>query len=409
MNGSPSMGERPMAHQAVLLAGATGLSQVLVAVLYLFAARGVGPEAFGSVVSAIALGTAAAGFIDFGTNNHWTRELARQAIGRDAFAARLFSKIAITVALGVIWTVVLGVAAPASHLWLAGPVAAALVANQAYQVPLRSAARGDLVALVILSDRASAAVFFFALLAVQVPSTVALWVALAAGSVLASAIAGVLGPDRLGRVRLRLVNPWVGARYFGITVVATSAQSLDLALLSGVSGSAASGVYGAVSRWTQPMSLLAAAFSSALAPYAARSPDLRAAWSELRRALWMPVAAIGLAVAVFFAAPLVVDVLLGDDYAGSAGVLRLLALVVIPSIICQPLVVILQAFGRDRYVALIMVIAAIAQLVLVLVLGHASGALGAAQAALVSQLLILVALILGVLHFRNSSSKAGRP
>ncbi|MBB1196218.1 MULTISPECIES: lipopolysaccharide biosynthesis protein [Curtobacterium] len=397
-----------MAHQAVLLAGATGLSQVLVAVLYLFAARGVGPGAFGSVVSAIALGTAAAGFIDFGTNNHWTRELARQAIGRDVFATRLFSKIVITIALAVIWTVVLGIAAPDSHLWLAGPIAAALVANQAYQVPLRSAARGDLVALVILSDRASATVFFFGLLAVQVPSTVALWIALASGSVLASLIARVLAPDRVAGVRLRLVNPWVGARYFGITVVATSAQSLDLTLLSAVSGSAASGVYGAVSRWTQPMSLLAAAFSSALAPYAARSPDLRTAWSELRRALWMPIAAIGLAVAVFFAAPLVVDVLLGDDYAGSAGVLRLLALVVIPSIICQPLVVILQAFGRDRYVALIMVIAAIAQLVLVLVLGHASGALGAGQAALVSQLLILIALIAGVLHFRSTASKEGR-
>ncbi len=90
-----------MAHQAVLLAGATGLSQVLVAVLYLFAARGVGPGAFGSVVSAVALGTAAAGFIDFGTNNHWTRELARQAIGRDVSATRLFSKIAITIALAV--------------------------------------------------------------------------------------------------------------------------------------------------------------------------------------------------------------------------------------------------------------------------------------------------------------------
>ncbi|QFS79660.2 lipopolysaccharide biosynthesis protein [Curtobacterium flaccumfaciens] len=381
---------------------------MLVAVLYLFAARGVGPGAFGSVVSAIALGTAAAGFIDFGTNNHWTRELARQAIGRDVFATRLFSKIVITIALAVIWTVVLGIAAPDSHLWLAGPIAAALVANQAYQVPLRSAARGDLVALVILSDRASATVFFFGLLAVQVPSTVALWIALASGSVLASLIARVLAPDRVAGVRLRLVNPWVGARYFGITVVATSAQSLDLTLLSAVSGSAASGVYGAVSRWTQPMSLLAAAFSSALAPYAARSPDLRTAWSELRRALWMPIAAIGLAVAVFFAAPLVVDVLLGDDYAGSAGVLRLLALVVIPSIICQPLVVILQAFGRDRYVALIMVIAAIAQLVLVLVLGHASGALGAGQAALVSQLLILIALIAGVLHFRSTASKEGR-
>ncbi|MCP1504238.1 O-antigen/teichoic acid export membrane protein [Curtobacterium herbarum] len=393
-----------MAHQALMLAGATGASQVLVAVLYLLAARGVAPSQFGTTVSGIALGTAAAGFIDFGTNNHWTRELARRAMPNDVFVGRLVSKVGVAAVAALIWCAVTGALFPGSHIWIAGPIALALVANQAYQVPLRSAARGELVALVIVADRVFAAVVFFALLAAGVATPAALWIALSVGSLGAAAVGWLLAPAEHRAVRPRFQFPWRGAHYFGLTVVATSSQALDLTLLSTVAGSAAAGVYGAVSRWTQPMSLLAAAFSSALAPYAARSSDLRATWLEVRRAVWMPFAAIALAIVVFFAAPLIVDVLLGGAYSGSAAVLRVLALVVIPSIICQPLVVVLQSIRRDRFVAIVMLIAALGQLVLVAVFSGSAGALGAANAALIAQVFILVALGLGVLRLRTRRS-----
>lgn len=396
--------ERPMSHQALFLAASTGAAQVLVALLYLVAAREVSPSEFGLTVSAIALGTAAAGFVDFGTNNHWTRELARRALAHQAFVDRLFSKLAITVCAALLWCAGVAILLPGSALWLAGPITVALVANQAYQVPLRSAARGELVALVILADRVFASVLFFVMVAADVSAPTALWIALSAGSVGAAVVGWSMSPRNLRR-RPRLTNPWAGAHYFGLTVVANSSQALDLTLLSAVGGPAAAGVYGAVNRWTQPMSLLAAAFSSALAPYAARSTSLRGAWSELRRAIWMPIAAIAVSIAVYFAAPFVVEILLGGSYEGSAATLQILALVVIPSIICQPLVVVLQSFRRDRYVAIVMVLAAVGQLALVLVLGGSAGALGAAHAALIAQLFILVSLLSGTVSLARSTRR----
>ncbi len=400
----PSPKERPIAHQALLLAAATGIAQVLVAALYLLAARGVSPSDFGSTVSAIALGTAAAGFIDFGTNNHWTRELARRAITDQLFVDRLCSKIVLTVTAAAAWSICSLLLAPSSQIWLAGPITVALVVNQAYQVPLRSAARGELVAVVVLADRVCATALFFAMLLLGVRAPVSLWIALTAGSLIAAVVARRLAGRPRGQ-RGRFTNPWAGAHYFGLSAAANSAQSLDLTILSTVGGPAAAGVYGAVNRWTQPMALLAAAFSSTLAPYAARSTSLRGAWVEMRRALWMPLAGIGVSVAVFFAAPFVVDLLLGGAYGGSAATLQVLALVVIPSIICQPLVVILQSFRRDRFVAAVMIMAAIGQLVLVVVLGSADGALGAARAALIAQLFILVTLVGGTLHLSRSTPK----
>lgn len=391
-----------MAHQALMLAGATGASQALVAVLYLLAARGVPPADFGRTVAAIALGTAAAGFIDFGTNNHWTRELARRAIPHDVFVGRLTTKLGFAVAAAVVWIAVTSLLVPASQLWLAGPIAVAMVGNQAYQVPLRSAARGELVALVIIADRVFAALVFFCLLVAGVGPTTALWIALSVGSLGAATLGWRLAPAAFHRIRPRFRSPWRDAHYFGLTVVANSSQALDLTLLSAVAGSTAAGVYGAVNRWTQPMSLLAGAFSSALAPYAARNSDLRVIWAEVRRAIWMPLAAIGLALAVFALAPLVVGVLLGGAYEGSAAALQVLALVVIPSIVCQPLVVILQALRHDRYVAIVMLIAALGQLVLVVWFGRTAGALGAANAALVAQLFILVALVFAVVRVRRA-------
>jgi hypothetical protein len=120
-------------------------------------------------------------------------------------------------------------------------------------------------------------------------------------------------------------NPWSGARNFGLAGVANSAQTLDLPLLTLVGGPVASGLYGAVSRWTQPMSLLATAFASASAPFAANAGTMRGALASLRRGLWMPVAAIVLALTVFALSPWIVDLLLGQTYEGSAAVLRIAA------------------------------------------------------------------------------------
>jgi O-antigen/teichoic acid export membrane protein len=144
------------------------------------------------------------------------------------------------------------------------------------------------------------------------------------------------------------------------------------------------------------MSLLASAFASASAPFVARSKHIVDAWQHLRKGIWMPCCAIVLALMVFILAPQIVSILLGDSYEGSSAVLRVLALLTIPSIVSQPLFIALQSSGRDRYVAWVSIGATIAQLGLVALLGQVLGAIGAAVASLVAQCGILVAFSAGI-------------
>ena len=112
-----------------------------------------------------------------------------------------------------------------------------------------------------------------------------------------------------------------------------------------VAGNTATGSYGAVTRWTAPINLLAGAFATVLAPYSAESASLRVLWTHARSALWIPLCGIIAAAGLAVLAPVLVPLLLGDAYHSSIIVLQLLAVGTIPAIINQPLVVIMHSLG----------------------------------------------------------------
>jgi O-antigen/teichoic acid export membrane protein len=406
---APLEPRRSIGHQAVFLAGSTGLAQILLAVIYVLAARGSDPRSLGLIITAIALGTTAAGFVDFGTNSLWAREIARRRLNPAELGARVWGKLLAASVLGCAWVLVTLVAFPLSHIWPAGIVMVALLANQTMQVSLRGAARGELVSAVILVDRAVAILLFLGLLSSGVSVMTALWLSISVGSA-SAAVLGYTLTKKGTRPALTVTprrNPWSGARNFGLAGVANSAQTLDLPLLTLVGGPVASGLYGAVSRWTQPMSLLATAFASASAPFAANAGTMRGALASLRRGLWMPVAAIVLALTVFALSPWIVDLLLGQTYEGSAAVLRILALVSVASIISQPLVVALQSLRHDGFVAAALSLSVLVQLGLVTAFARHEGALGAALASLIVQALLLCALLIKVaIEYRRVPGKA---
>jgi O-antigen/teichoic acid export membrane protein len=161
-----------------------------------------------------------------------------------------------------------------------------------------------------------------------------------------------------------------------------------------------------VNRWTQPMTLLASAFSSAAAPFVARSENIAIAWRHLRKGIWMPIGAVLVSLCVFVFAPWAVPILLGDAYSGSAAVLRVLALVAIGSIVSQPALVVLQSLGRDRFVGFAMTAAVVIQLVLVGILGSLFGAIGAAWSSLSIQVLLAL-LFLGAIWFEQHNFAKG--
>lgn len=385
---------RGVGAQSIALAGSTALAQGIVAVLYVVGARNASPETFGLIVAAVALGTAAAGFVDFGTNSLWIRELATGRMGAEAHGRRLVGKVVFTILLGMMWVGVSVILFPGALYWTAAPIAVATVLYQSLQVPLRHLARGDLVSLTILVERVAALLAFSVLILAGVEAVHCLWFSLVTGSVAAGVMALMLTP-RIARPVLRIdlkENPWASAGHFGLANMALSAKSLDTPLMASFGGPAAAGIYGAVSRWTQPMGLLANAFSSASAPYMARASSAAAAWNHVKRTLWLPAVAILACVVVAALAGPIVDLLIGRQYRESGLVLQILAIGTIPAIINQPLFMLAQARRLDKPVSVLVVATVLAQLGFVALLSVPLGAVGAALAAAGSQVVLFVSL-----------------
>ncbi|MBG6237083.1 O-antigen/teichoic acid export membrane protein [Mycetocola sp. CAN_C7] len=385
---------RGLGTQAILLAASTGIAQIITAFLFILAARSADPAVFGQAVAAIALGTSLVGFVDFGTNGLWVRELARGTIDRGDFSSRFASKIVIAAVASGMFTVGAVVLLPEGSYWMAGPVALALLLNQSVQVPLRAMARAELVSFSVLADRICAAAVMALLYLFGADPYAVLWLAICAGSVAAAVMGWILTPkEHRPRVLTRLsINPWRGAGYYGLGSVAVGAQTLDLPILAMSGGSVAAGLYGAVNRWTQPMGLLVSAFASASAPFVARAKTWHEAWGLIKRAIWLPLAALLSCVLVAIFAPQIVELLIGSEYEGSAEVLRFLALGTIPAILNQPLAVFLQSMGHDKPVAFVTMTSVALQLAFVVFFGAMFGAAGAAIGFGVVQLLNLVSL-----------------
>ena len=254
---------RGLVSQTLLLAFSTGVGQVIVAGLYIWTARLVGPDDFGPAVAAIGIGSTIAGFLDFGSNNLWVREVAASRLGLAAVGRRLCSKLFFSTIAISIWALAFLLLSPSSLLWIAAPIAVSLVLSQSFTVPLRAAGRSDLVAVSMLTDRLVAGAGFAAMQLAGVPPTTALWLAMTTGPIAATVVSRkiLIRSDRpVLSLDLR-TNPWRGSGFYGLSSAAASAQSLDLTIMNAVGGPAVAGLYGAVNRWTQPMRILAGAFT----------------------------------------------------------------------------------------------------------------------------------------------------
>ena len=385
-----------LGRQATFLAASTAFAQILTALIYLFAARVSGPTAFGQVVTAIAIATSAVGVLDFGTNSLWIRETAKGALTTHDLARRALSKILIALVAFSIGGVLLLVLSPNPWLWTAAPIAMFLLISQTAQVPLRAHSRIGVVALSLVVDRLVGMLVLFGGMLLGADGAASLWLALVCGSIGGTLL---LVSQMPGRRRLLVSpelrhHPWRGSGFYGLSSMAATSQVLDVAIMSAVAGPAAAGIYGAVNRWTQPMGLAVSAFAAAAVPVVARARSWSAAWPQVKRALWLPGAALAACVVVIIGAPVFVDVLVGDAYAESATVLRVLAFGTLFAIVNQPVAVFLQSLGRDRAVSFVTLSLVAIQLGLVAVLASLYGAVGAAFAFLLTQACMLLLLLL---------------
>ena len=350
---------------------------------------------FGSLSGAIGIAIVVAAFGDFGVNGWTIRALAHSPAAIGIFRQTLTAKLTLATILGVAWVAISLVALNSSLkipiALLAGYLLSLIVAGT-LTVPFRASENMTVVSVVGALEKAVTLAVWLVIQAHGGHGLEALPIALVAGGTASVVCALVLIPRRF----LAIASPsfrdvfdlWRSSYSFGMVGVSAQIQRVDVAIVSGVAGPYAAGVYAAPARMAGFLAVIPASFSAAVFPRIARSsrdgssrrPEFLGAAAVLAlMALLLVVGAI--------AAPVLVPLALGKAYLSSVGVLRIYLLAVFVNSANQPLLAFLQADGYEHYVGRAMIAAAIVGLLAIAGGGYVYGAVGAAAGALILQLL----------------------
>jgi O-antigen/teichoic acid export membrane protein len=366
------------------------VAQLVTAVMYLIAARHLPPSKFGPVLGAIGLALVIITVADMGINNWVVRRLATSSDRKASsllFEDTFGVKLALALALGLVWIGLCFLAVPFGFrfedvsplgvLVIASIVAATLL------VPLRASERLAVVAFVGIFEKVAALVVSIICFAIFPRSAIPLTMGLASGSVLAALMAGILLPPpyrSLPRFSLSALLALLRSSInFGLASLASQLQRADVAVVNFVAGPVASGLYGAAARLSSLIGVMPTAFSQSMYPFIARSSDRKAAyWSALRTGSLMLVAVSGSLLVCYLYAPLIISVLLGNEYLESAAVLRIYLPGLFLASVNQPLSMLLQVEHDEGFVARVVGAASLVGLSGVALGAAMGGAVGAA-------------------------------
>jgi O-antigen/teichoic acid export membrane protein len=398
-NSPNGTGSEPSRRQ--ILVGSTGAAIAIVAgqaaagLSFLVLARRLTPNDFGIFAILYAAGVTLGALLDFGSSQLRVRELAK-GLGLDSFSSWLWRRAA--------WQAPLVVAAiAAAHVSVESKasllVTAALI-SQGLTMPVSSGWSGAVRALRSPALGAWAvalgnAVLLGASLITPDRFLVSFAAVGATSSWLVSAmLSWRITASRMGSVRLRWNgSPWRGCLSFGVFGLAVGLQGLQVVVVGVVAGSAQAGELAAVTRWVQPVYLIAAAFSVQTFPSMAAAKSDAAA-RRILRTMWNASAfGVMIAIAIAIAAPLLVETLLGPEYGNSVKLLQALAIVAIPVLVNQPLTTYLQARGAERPVAMAMSSVVFLSLVAIGLTGSMLGAMAVPIWSGCAQVVLLVLLL----------------
>jgi O-antigen/teichoic acid export membrane protein len=393
---------RSLVGRSLGLTVALALSQVMTALIYIVAARNTTLVDFGRAAAVVGIALSVAAFLDFGSTTHWVRMISGGRTDESAYVDQTAAKLRVAAVAGtglatVVWSMgdLTDLAIVGVGLLLAGTVAV-----QTFSVPLRVREQFGRVGAAAVFGRAAGLAVAAVGVLVASSATYVLTLALGVGVIVECTMLLVRWPAELRNASLlrvfrgRFTNPWRGASVIGFSSALVGLQNSDVAVAERVADASVAGEYAAVTRWTGAIGLLSSAASQVAMPRLARAGNSREALRELARLSWLLLPAIVGVVAIVALAPQLVSLLLGSQYEDSADVLRWLAIATLPALLTQPMLALLQARHFERSGLLAVGIAVPLQLVLVAVLAPKYGAVGVAQASLLSQCLIL--LILGL-------------
>lgn len=397
--------ERRFARLLTTLGGLV-LAQILTAVAMFVTARRVGPTNFGSFAGLYGLSLGVGAALDFGSSALQIRELAA---GNRASRFRVW-----LVRRTLLQLPVAAVFAAVAWPWFAKDVGGwcvvALAAHgltftyaQGALAPVRAADASRATWLVAIGNLLAVAVALASPSSYVVPAVAA---AFAASWLLTSGLAARWWPARSKASARDRDNPWRGAGGFGLQTVAASLQTLDVAVIRAVAGPLAAGELGAVARWAQPIVVLGSTTALYLLPEMAAASSDEDASRKLRDVVPLVLLGVIAAGAIILGAPTIVDALLGEQFAGSVNLLRLLTLAMVPVLVTMPLATLLQARGRERVAATASVSAVIGALALQIILARWIGAAAAPVSALCCQVVTLAVLVVAVRRMLGSDAAA---
>jgi O-antigen/teichoic acid export membrane protein len=390
--------------RSVLLAIA--LAQAAAAIMYVLAARTLGPETYGNAAVLLGIAVAVAGILDLGSNSHALREIATGRMTHAEARGRALSKAALTGGICLFALLLTDIITAAVHAlaYSAAALSALMQFSQSLQNELRAESRAGVAAGALLLDRVSA-LLIVAFMVVFFPQVgqVSLWVALIIGCILGAGYAALKLRLECG-IRASPRNPYRGGMAFGPTAVASGVQPLDTSVIGMSSSSDAAAQYAVVSRWTAPFTLIPLAISQIHGADLAKARTDRQALNVIRKT-WKPLVANWcLSVIVAFMAPDLVQIILGPGYEGAGSVLSLLMLSTIPMSISSCLTVFLQSRGKERMVATIMTIVVVTQFAALPGVSYLWGANGAACTMLATQTVLGGVLMMSTFRMARSSS-----
>lgn len=378
------------------------LAQVLTAAFYLLAARAADPSAFGPVMATFGLTILLVQTLDLGLNSLTIRLLAEVGPGATsaAFQETLGIKLLLLLAVLPAWFVATSVLPGSSdgmvRLSATGYLGAAVLSGTLL-VPAHAAQRMVPIALAAVLDKLTGLLALILLLAAGLRVDRAVALALLGGAALSAVFASGLVPRRSLRpswsraATARLLRSSVA---FGLAGFAGQLQKADVAIVEGVAGPAAAGIFSGPARLIGPMGTLPNALSAALFPRVAGAPRDRLIARDAQRTIVAVSGANALLLAgLALAAGPVVALVLGPQWLASVDVLRVYAIAMAVFSFNGPLAVLLQARGHERYVGQALVTTVLLGLVVTAVGGATAGAMGAALGFLVCQLLTLAAVL----------------
>lgn len=389
-------GHGRLAKQSLLLSVFTVLGQIVVLGAFVLLGRQDGVVAVGHVTVSLGTATVLAGLIDLGANNLWVREIASGRMSADTYRERALAKILIGLLVGSVILVSCSTVPSLRPFLGTGMFTIAWVVAQTLQTGLRADGRNGHMAAAGVVDRLSFGLLFVTTTSITIiPPADRFAIAYVVGALVGGALCQLWTRPSL---RLKSTKPavrhvWRGGRYFGGYSVIISMQSLDVAIGSILAGPATAGVYGAVSRWTQPVMLPAASLSTVVKPVFARFGLSRQAWREVRGSLWLAGLSVVASLLVAALAEPLVSIIMGPNFLGSAPVLSQLAVAAALSSVAQPLTVALQFSGADRATFVIYAASIGLQLVGVAALVGSFGATGISLSRLAGQCLLLAGLV----------------